>query len=72
MKNYDNDKLLIEQFKELNNSMVIDRQLYLLAELVNCGSIPDEYYKACIEKVAITDMPKLKGLIKKTNEEDDW
>ena len=65
-------KLIAQQLKELNNSMVIDRQLYLLAELVNCGSIPDEYYKACIEKVAITDMPRLKGLIKKTNEEDDW
>ena len=63
------DEALIEQFKELNNSMVIDRQLYLLAELVNCGSIPDEYYKACIEKVAITDMPRLKNIIKNNKEE---
>ena len=69
MKNYENDKLLIEQLEVLNNSMVIDRQLYLLAELVNCGSIPDEYYKACIEKVAITDMPRLKSIIK-SNKED--
>ena len=63
------DEALIEQFKELNNSMVIDRQLYLLAELVNCGSIPDENYKACIEKVAITDMPRLKNIIKNNKEE---
>lgn len=69
MKNYDNDRLLIEQLKELNNNMVIDRQLYLLDELVNCGSIPDEYYKACIEKVAITDMPRLKSIIKSNKEE---
>ena len=58
----------IERYlKTIVDGFEMDRQLYLLSELLNHGSISHEYYKTAIEKVAITKMPFLKNMI----EEDE-
>lgn len=49
--------------KNIADGFKVDRQLYLLAELENNGSISEEYYQKMIEKIAMTQMPFLKELL---------